>query len=158
MQRYASPSPYLGVSLLRCAVSRSAVGGPFRLASFTQRAAEAVAFALMPLNDPQRAWQLAHDLKLDDPLVWNDLARAYVSVDKLATLPVHERLVRLDLESTGAEFYGSAAHRLERMRLIASGTSEAARVDALILELREEHRGQPRLQKEFDRFRLPRAR
>lgn len=128
------------------------------MAALSAKPAEAVAFAIMPLNDPQRAWQLAHDLKLDDPLVWNDLARAYVSVDKLATLPVHERLVRLDLQSTGAEFYGAAAHRLERMRLIASGTSEAARVDALILELREEHRGRPRLQKEFDRFRLPRAR
>lgn len=41
------------------------------------------------------------------------------------------------------------------MRRLAAGSEHAADVDALIAELRNEHRRRPRLQQEFDRAGLP---
>lgn len=41
------------------------------------------------------------------------------------------------------------------MRKLAKGTDKAGEVDEMIAQLREEHRRRPRLQKEFDKARLP---
>lgn len=116
---------------------------------------EAVVFALGTLKDADTAWQLAQSLQLSDDHVWHDLINAYEKVDPIAVLPQHQRLVEKQLRVARAQNYEFAAQRLARMRLLASGTDSATRVDELIAELREEHKRRPRLQEEFDRFKLP---
>ncbi len=121
------------------------------------RPREAVLFALLELGNVRLAWDLAELLVLDDADAWMRLAKAYEAVEPTAVLPVYERLVRVDLETTGVRQYRVAAGRLKRMRRLAAGTEREAGVDDLVLELREEHRRRPRLQLEFDRVGLPRA-
>lgn len=83
------------------------------------------------------------------------LVKAYEKIDPLAVLPIHTRLVEKDLVQADAQRYRLAARRLAGMRKIAAGTSRAADVDALIKDLRENHRRRSRLQQEFDRAGLP---
>jgi hypothetical protein len=123
------------------------------LATLAARADQAVLFALFTLKDPGLAWKLADTLALVDDHVWAELAKAYERVDPLAVLPVHRRLVEHELVDAGAQHYRRAAHRLAKMRKLATGTDQADVVDALIL--RDTHRRRPRLQQEFDRARLP---
>jgi hypothetical protein len=80
---------------------------------------------------------------------------AYATIDPLAVLPAHARLVEKDLVHADAQRYRQAARRLATMRKITASTSKAADFDALIKELRETHRHRPRLQQEFDRAGLP---
>ncbi len=70
-------------------------------------------------------------------------------------LPVLRDLVDAELEATGAKHYKIAAKRLARMRRLAAGSDSAEGVDMFIAQLREEHRRRPRLQREFDRAKLP---
>lgn len=70
-------------------------------------------------------------------------------------LPVHARLVEAMLIDANAQNYRLGARRLATMRKLARGTDKAEEVDAMIAQLREEHRRRPRLQKEFDKARLP---
>ncbi len=121
----------------------------------SHRPYDAVTFTLNTLNDPQSAWDLAHDLCLDSDYGWADLANAYGKIDPLAVLPIHERLVRNELTDAGAEHYRRAAKRLAGMRKLAPTPDSAAWVDALISDLREEHKRRPRLQQEFTRAGLP---
>jgi tetratricopeptide (TPR) repeat protein len=116
---------------------------------------DAVLFALLSLENPQFAWELAHSLGLDDDRTWSDLVKAYEAFDAIAVLPVLERLVLHELTETGAQHYQIAARRLKKMRKLADGSDRAADVDQLIAELREENRRRPRLQREFDRAGLP---
>jgi len=125
------------------------------MSTLSQRPYDAVTFTLRALGDAQAAWDLAHNLCLDDDHGWAALIEEYEKIDPLAVLPVHERLVRSTLTNTGAEHYRRAAVRLARMRTLATGTIEAPRVDDLIAELREEHKRRPRLQQEFTRAGLP---
>ena len=125
------------------------------LAALASRPADAVLFALLTLTDPRLAWDLAHSLQLDDDRAWHELIKAYEKIDPLAVLPIHTKLVEKDLVQADAQRYRLAARRLVKMRRIAAGTSRAADVDALIKELRENHRRRPRLQQEFDRAGLP---
>jgi len=122
-----------------------------------QKPWEAVSVALHTLGDPQRAWQLAHDLGLDpdDTHTWSALATAYESIDPRATLPVHARLVERDLTHADAGHYRDTARRLARMRTLAATTGDQDQVDQLIADLRLTHRRRPRLQQEFDRALLP---
>lgn len=116
---------------------------------------DAVSFALDTLEDPQSAWELAHELGLESDRDWARLIDVYETIDPMAVLPVHERLVHTELANTGAEFYRRAARRLVRMRKLAAGTPATLEVDTLIADLREEHRRRPRLQQEFTRAGLP---
>ena len=116
---------------------------------------QAVLFALLTLQDPTYAWELAHTLDLADDYAWADLVDAYQEVDPLAVLPVHARLVERDLTVADASKYRRAAQRLATMRALADGSDRAAGVDQLIADLRETHRRRPRLQREFDRAGLP---
>lgn len=116
---------------------------------------EAVVFALGTLKEADTAWQLAQSLQLSDDRVWHDLINAYEKVDPIAVLPQHQRLVEEELRVARAQNYQFAARRLARMRVLASGTDSATRVDGLIAELREKHKRRPRLQEEFDRVGLP---
>jgi hypothetical protein len=116
---------------------------------------DAVLFALLTLKEVQFAWKLAYSLGLDSDDVWERLATAYEKVDPLAVLPVLARLVDNELTEAGEQHYRIAAHRLAKMRKLATGSAEAAGVDQLIAELRETHRRRPRLQQEFDRAGLP---
>jgi len=116
---------------------------------------EAVAFALTSLKEPELAWRFAHDLDLTDGRLWSDVLKAYERVDPLATLPRHLNLAIGELAVADARNYRSAARRLARVRKLAAGTEQAAAVDAVIAELREEHRRRPRLQQEFTRAGLP---
>ncbi|WP_017936140.1 DUF6880 family protein [Nocardioides sp. Iso805N] len=125
------------------------------MAALSRQPYDAVTFILRALGDARAAWQLAHDLCLDDDHGWAALVEEYEKIDRLAVLPVHERLVRNTLTNTGAEHYRRAAVRLARMRTLAADTTEAANVDELITELREEHKRRPRLQQEFTRVGLP---
>ena len=81
--------------------------------------------------------------------------KSYEKIDPLAVLSVMTRLVQNELVTADAQHYQFAARRLARMRKLAAGTDQAARVDDLIAELRETHRRRPRLQLELDRARLP---
>lgn len=117
----------------------------------------AVLFALLTLEEVEFAWNLAHSLALEDDDVWERLAAAYENADPLAVLAVLARLVDYELTQAGARHYQIAAHRLAKMRKLASGTDEVAGVNELIAELRETHRRRPRLQHEFDRAGLPRT-
>lgn len=125
------------------------------LATLEAQPAEAVLFALTSLHDPRLGWELAQRLGLDDDRAWEELAKAYATVDPIAVLPIHQRLVERDLVTADARNYRQAARRLATMRALAAGTDRAGDVDALIAELREIHRRRPRLQTEFDRARLP---
>lgn len=125
------------------------------MARLAARPNQAVGFALRTLDDPRLAWQLAHELGLDEDRTWADLATAYEQVDPVAVVPIHARLVDRDLEHADAQHYRSAARRLRRMRTITADTPASGDVDALIAELREIHRRRPRLQREFDRADLP---
>jgi len=125
------------------------------LAALASRPADAVLFALLTLKDARLAWDLAHSLHLDDDRAWHELIKAYEKIDPVAVLPIHTRLVEKDLVQADAQRYRLAARRLVTMRKIATGTSRAADVDALIKDLRENNRHRPRLQQEFDRAGLP---
>ena len=116
---------------------------------------DAVLFALLSLKDVDYAWELAHNLALDDDRTWSDLVKAYEKVDPVAVLPVLNRLVLSELVETGAQHYQIAARRLKKMRRLAAGSECAAEVDWFIAELREANRRRPRLQQEFDRAGLP---
>ena len=125
------------------------------MAALAARPRDAVLFALLTLKDVQLAWQLAHELDLDDAWTWNELIKHYEKVDPIAVLPVHRLLVENELVHTGAQHYRTAAKHLVGMRRLAAGTAEAPEVDSLIAELREANRRRPRLQQEFDRAQLP---
>jgi hypothetical protein len=112
---------------------------------------EAVLFVLLTLKDPSQAWQLADDLGLTDNDVWDRLAKAYEGIDPGATLPAYARLVEAELEQTGAKQYQRAARRLKKMRTLAGRVDREHEVDALVAELREQHRRRPRLLQELDR-------
>lgn len=116
---------------------------------------DAVMFALSTLDDVQLAWQQANAFSLDDDRTWSDLAQRYETVDRLAVLPVHRRLVENELVHAGAKHYRIAARRLARMRHLAAGSTQARSVDELIAELRNIHQRRPRPQQEFDRAGLP---
>ncbi|MBG6240134.1 hypothetical protein IWX78_003129 [Mycetocola sp. CAN_C7] len=117
--------------------------------------ADAVTFALGTLNDPRQAWKLAHDLDLTSDHTWDHLIKTYETIDPIAVLPTHRRLVENTLTEAGAANYRDAARRLANMRRLASGTDEAEDIDAFIRQLRDTHRRRPRLQQEFDRAKLP---
>ncbi|WP_248243318.1 DUF6880 family protein [Microbacterium kunmingense] len=117
--------------------------------------ADAVTFTLTTLKNPQRAWQLAHQLDLTSDHTWDQLTTAYEKIDPIAVLPTHRRLVENTLTEAGAANYRDAAKRLARMRRLTAGTDHAIEVDELIAELRDTHRRRPRLQQEFDRAKLP---
>jgi hypothetical protein len=125
------------------------------LATLSTRPDQAVIFALLTLNDPHLAWEQAASLPLHDDHVWAQLATAYETIDPLAVLPIHQRLVEHELANTGAQHYRQAATRLARMRTLANGTGQASIVDEFIAALRDTHRRRPRLQQEFDRAHLP---
>lgn len=116
---------------------------------------DAVLFALLTLRDVRRAWELANTLQLTDGDTWERVVTAYSKIDPLAVLPVHARLVESLLIDANAQNYRRAARRLATMRKLAKGTDKAAEVDELIAQLREENRRRPRLQRKFDKARLP---
>lgn len=116
---------------------------------------DAVMFVLRTLNEPGQAWELAHELALDDDRTWSKLLNVYGTIDPVATIPVHQRLVAHELGDAGAQHYRVAARRLATMRTLAAGTVASADVDQFIADLRETHRRRPRLQQEFDRAGLP---
>lgn len=116
---------------------------------------DAVLFTLLTLKDISAAWDQAHALGLTDADVWDRLVTAYSTIDPLAVLPVHARLVEGLLIEANAHNYRLAARRLATMRKLATGTAKAGEVDELIMQLRDEHRRRPRLQREFDKARLP---
>lgn len=70
---------------------------------------EAVLFALLSLQGTSYAWDLAHDLALDDDRTWSDLVKAYEKIDAIAVLPVLNRLVLSELIEAGAQHYRIAA-------------------------------------------------
>ncbi|GAA1520817.1 tetratricopeptide (TPR) repeat protein [Agromyces terreus] len=115
----------------------------------------AVSFALHTLHDPQRAWDLAHELDVESDRLWMSVADAYERIDWVATLPVHRRLIEAELQDADARRYRSAAVRLAHLRKLANGTEHAAGVDEFIADLRLVHKRRPRLKQEFDRVRLP---
>ena len=123
-----------------------------RLAS---RPRDAVLFALLTLQEPELAWDLAHELNLNDADAWDRILREYEKLNPIATLPVHTRLVEELLVDAGAQNYQRAAKRLNTMRALAAGTSHGLDVDAFIARLRETHRRRPRLLQELDRAHLP---
>lgn len=97
---------------------------------------DTVVFALAHLKDIPLAWNLAHNLGLDDDRTWSDLAKAYEKFDPLAALPVHTELVENELAEAGAQHYRNAARRLKKMRklevraarIITAPTPQAAAV------------------------------
>ncbi len=125
------------------------------VATLAASPSDAVLFALLTLKEPEFAWNLAHSLALDSDHTWSELVKAYEKVDRLAVLPIHQRLVENELVEAGAQHYRLAARRLAKMRKLAAGSDRAVEVDELITELRETHRRRPRLQQEFDRAGLP---
>ena len=125
------------------------------VATLASSPSDAVLFALLTLKEPEFAWNLAHSLGLASDHTWSELVKSYEKVDRLAVLPIHQRLVENELVEAGAQHYRLASRRLAKMRKLAAGSDRAAEVDELITELRETHRRRPRLQQEFDRAGLP---
>ncbi len=119
------------------------------------RPRDVVLFALLTLKEPELAWNLAHELDLNDADAWDRILKEYEKLDPIATLPVHARLVEELLVDAGAQNYQRAARRLRTMRALAAGTPHRIDVDDLITQLRETHRRRPRLLQEFDRAHLP---
>ena len=116
---------------------------------------EAVLFAQLSLKDIPLAWNLAHNLVLQDNGTWSNLAKAYERLDPIAVLPVYTKLVEHELADADTRRYRGAARRLKKMRKLAARSPESAEVDELIADLRERYRRRPRLQQEFDRADLP---
>jgi hypothetical protein len=114
-----------------------------------------VLFSLLTLQNPQLAWEQAHQTELVDTQVWEELVKDYETVDPAAVLPVYQQLVEHELVNADAQHYRRAAKRLAKMRKLAAHTNHAEETDAFIAELRETHKRRPRLQQEFDRQRLP---
>jgi hypothetical protein len=56
--------------------------------------------------------------------------KAYESVDPVAVLPIHRRLVENELVEAGAQHCRLAARRLAKMRKLAAASEHAAEVDA----------------------------
>jgi hypothetical protein len=125
------------------------------MATLTASPGDAVRFTQLVLKDVEGAWQLAHDLAMEDDSTWTELAHAYEKVDPTAVLPIHRRLVEHELVDADAQHYRRAARRLALMRRLAAGTDASVEVDDLVAELRQVHRRRPRLQQEFDRAGLP---
>ena len=118
-------------------------------------ARDAVLFALLTLNEPELAWDLAHELNLNDADAWDRDLKEYEQHDPIATPPIHTRLVEELLVDAGAQNYQRAAKRLRTMRALPAGTPHGPDVDAFIAQLRETHRRRPRLLQEFDRAHSP---
>ena len=125
------------------------------MATLESHPSDAVLFVLLTLKDVASAWNLAHALSLTDDATWKELVKKYEKVDPLAVLPVLQRLAVDELVEAKVQNYRYAARRLAKMRRLAAGSEHAASVDALIADLRAEHRRRPRLQQEFDRAGLP---
>lgn len=113
--------------------------------------ATAVEFALNVQCDVPLAWELAHDLDLEDDDLWVELAGEYMSIDALAVLPVYARLVNIILLDAQPRSYRVAAQILNLMRRIAQGTDQQAHVDATIANLREAYVRRPLMLRAFDK-------
>ena len=105
-----------------------------RLAS---RPPDAVLFALLTLNEPELAWDLAHELSSSAADAWDRVLKQYEKLDPIATIPLHTRLVEELLVDAGAQNYQRAAKRLRTMRALTAGTAHRPDVDA-------PHRAPPR--------------
>lgn len=125
------------------------------MATLSGHPRDAVLFALITLDDPASAWELAHSLELRDVGAWSELLEAYEAIDPIATLPRHRELVEATLATSNVRNYRSAALRLRRMRKLAAGTAAAAELDAHIVSIRKTHSRRKRMLQEFDRCKLP---
>lgn len=116
---------------------------------------DAVRFTLNTLNDPVKAWNLAHELSLASTSTWLAVIDGYESIDPLAVLPLLREFIESVLETADARNYAQAARHLLRMRTLAAGTDAAGEVASFISTIRQSNRHRPRLQKEFDKAGLP---
>lgn len=112
---------------------------------------EAVNFALSTLKDPALAWQLAHDLVLEDNDTWVRVADAYRRINPNATVPIYSRAATDALVTTDVRAYKHAAKLLARALDLAAGTEREREVTDLVAELRETYRRRRRMLQEFDR-------
>lgn len=76
------------------------------------RPRDAVVVALLTLDEPELACDLAHELNLTDADAWDRVLKEYEKRDPIVTLPVHTRLVEELLVDAGAQHYQRAAKRL----------------------------------------------
>lgn len=120
------PSSTTGARLYQVAGSEWPTYRDEVLATLSGSAGDAVVFALSTLEDAESAWSLAHSLELEDDWIWNDLAKAYETIDPLAALLIHRRLVENVLVHAATKNYRLAARRPARMRKLASGSSQSA--------------------------------
>jgi uncharacterized Zn finger protein len=104
-----------------------------------------VLFTLLTLQNPQLAWEQAHQAELVDAQVWEELVKAYETVDPAAVLPVYQKLVEHELVNADAQHYRRAAKHLAKMRKLAAHTNHVEETDAFIAELRETHKRRLRL-------------
>ena len=98
-----------------CTTPPAATGRAYRdqvLDRLASRPRDAVLFALLTLQEPVLAWDLAHELHLNDADAWDRVLKEYEELDPIATLPVHTRLVEDLLVDAGAQNYQRAAKRL----------------------------------------------
>ena len=116
---------------------------------------EAVNFALGTLKDPELAWQLAHDLVLEDGGTWVRVADAYRRIAPVATVPIYSRVATDTLVATDVRAYKHAAKLLARAQDLAAGTEREGEVTDLVAELRETYKRRRRMLQEFDRAGLP---
>lgn len=121
------------------------------MAGLSDRAREAVAFAVGTLEDPRLAWTLAHDLVLDDNESWVRVADAYRTIDPEATVPVYTRVAADILTATDVRAYRRAATLLARAQDLSSGATREGEVAAVVAELRETYKRRSRMLQEFDR-------
>src|SRR5699024_3877407 len=111
---------------------------------------EAVNFALGTLKDPTLAWQLAHDLILEDDGTWMRVADTYRRIDPVATLPVYSQVATDTLVATDVRAYKHAAKLLARAQDLATGTEHEGEIADLIADLRETYKRRRRMLQEFD--------
>lgn len=125
------------------------------MAALTGNPREAVNFALGTLKDPALAWQLAHDLVLEDNGAWVRVADAYRRIDPVATVPVYTRVATDTLVATDVRAYKHSAKLLARAQDLAAGTEREGEITDLVAELRQTYKRRGRMLQEFDRAGLP---
>ena len=115
--------------------------------------ADRVGFLLYSEKKAAEAWDASADLAVSVQLR-ADLVAAYQRIDPAAVLPSLRELVEVKLEVSDASNYRDAARLLRTLVDLSDGLGRGDEARAYVVQLRDEHRRRPRLQREFDRERL----
>lgn len=118
---------------------------------------ELIRFQLSALDDPRLAWQTAQEYDRVSSSVWDELAKAYFSIDPRASIAVQLQIIGASLTEANTRKYRPAALHLKKLRRDAQ-TAQAEALTLLdhgIAELRERYKRRPSFLAALDKAKLP---